>query len=125
MKEDTRKLLEKAERSLKTAKSLLRSVDREFISSRAYYAMFYTAEALLNEKDLTFRKHSGVHSAFGKNFIKPGKLDQKYHRWLLEAFNKRLVSDYSFEAEITQQEAKEMIAWAEEFLQVAYQYLSE
>ncbi|MBI4358148.1 MAG: HEPN domain-containing protein [Candidatus Omnitrophica bacterium] len=69
MKEDTRKLLEKAERALQTANSLLHSNDMEFIAGRAYYAMFYVAEALLNEKDLTFGKHSGVHSAFGQHFI--------------------------------------------------------
>ena len=51
MKEDTRRLLSKAERSLQTAKSLLQSQDIEFVVSRAYYAMFYVAEALLNEKN--------------------------------------------------------------------------
>lgn len=69
MKEASRKLLEKAAKSLKTAKSLLQSDDLEFVATRAYYAMFYTAEALLNEKDFGFRKHSGVHSAFGKHFV--------------------------------------------------------
>ena len=27
--------------------------------------MFYLAEALLNEKELRFKKHGGVHAAFG------------------------------------------------------------
>jgi uncharacterized protein (UPF0332 family) len=34
--------------------------------------MFYVAEALLFEKGLQFRKHSGVHSAFGEHFAKAG-----------------------------------------------------
>lgn len=123
MKEDTRKLLEKAERALETANTLLDSKDMEFVAGRAYYAMFYVAEALLNERDLVFGKHSGVHSAFGKHFIKTGELDQKYHQWLIEAFNKRLLSDYTFDADMTREKAKEMVVRAEEFLQAAKQFL--
>ena len=125
MKEATRKLIEKAERSLQTASSLVQVKDIEFVANRAYYAMFYIAEALLHEKDLSFRKHSGVHRAFGKHLVKTGKFDQKYHRWLLESFNKRLVSDYAFEAEITREDAEEMIAHAEEFLKETKRYLSK
>ena len=122
MKDAFLKLLVKSERSIKTAESLLESDDIEFVAGRAYYAMFYIVEALLNEKDLLYRKHSGVHSAFGKHFVKTGEFDQKFHRWLLEAFNKRLMSDYSFEANITKQEAEEMIERSKEFLQQARQY---
>lgn len=74
MNEDTRKLLKKAERALRTAKSLLRGEDLEVVVSRAYYAMFYMAEALLNEKGLSYRKHSGVHSAFGNTLSKVASL---------------------------------------------------
>ena len=125
MKEATQKLFDKAGRSLRTAKSLLQSDDMEFVAGRAYYAMFYIAEALLNEKDMTFRKHSGVHSAFGKNFIKTGEIDQKYHQWLIESFNQRLISDYGFEGEMTREVAQEIIAHAQEFLQEARRYLAK
>ncbi|MBI4358402.1 MAG: HEPN domain-containing protein [Candidatus Omnitrophica bacterium] len=125
MKEATKKLLEKADRSLQTAKSLLESRDMEFVASRAYYAMFYAAEALLNEKGMSFRKHSGVHSTFGKTFVKSGEFNQKYHQWLMEAFNERLVSDYAFETQVTPESAKELVSHAEEFLQEAKNYLSK
>ena len=36
-----------------------------FAASRAYYAMFYAAEALLQSRGLAFSKHSAVHAAFG------------------------------------------------------------
>jgi hypothetical protein len=58
--------------------------------------MFYTAEALLNERSLRFKKHGGVHAAFGEHFAKPGLLDAKYHRWLLAAFEKRITKPVSF-----------------------------
>ena len=124
MKQATQNLLEKADRSLQTAKFLLQSKDMEFVASRAYYAMFYAAEALLNEKGMNFRKHSGVHSSFGKNFVKNGELDQKYHQWLLEAFNERIVSDYALEAQVSQESAKEIVSRAEAFLRMAKEYLA-
>ncbi len=67
MKEASRLLLEKAQRAIEAAKTLL--VDGnypDFSTGRAYYAMFYIAEALLEEKELRFSKHGGVHGAFGE-----------------------------------------------------------
>ncbi len=66
MKTATRKLLDKALRAVHAAETLLRAEDTEFAAGRAYYAMFYAAQALLNEKGLSFRKHGGVHAAFGE-----------------------------------------------------------
>ena len=42
---------------------------------------FYLAVALLNERDLHFRKHAGVHAAFGEHFAKTGVINPKFHRW--------------------------------------------
>ncbi|MUL35547.1 HEPN domain-containing protein [Gloeocapsopsis dulcis] len=59
-------LLEKAYRSLQAAKLLNTQPLAEFAVSRAYYAMFYVAEALLEGEGLTFSKHSAVIAAFGQ-----------------------------------------------------------
>lgn len=93
MKEETRKLIAKAERSLHAAETLARAGDTEFAIGRAYYAMLHTAQALLREKDLRYRKHGSVHAAYGQHFAKTRLLDPKYHRWLLDAFDERLRSD--------------------------------
>lgn len=119
MKKTTAKLLEKAARSLKVAERLTKSGDAEFAVGRAYYAMFYAAQALPNEKELRFRKHAGVHSAFAEQFVKSGLLDKKYHRWLLAAFSKRITGDYGIEAELTSEDANLLIAQAREFLGAA------
>lgn len=42
MREETRKLLEKAERALRAAEVLVRAGDAEFAAGRAYYAMLHT-----------------------------------------------------------------------------------
>ncbi|MEW6083414.1 MAG: HEPN domain-containing protein [Chloroflexota bacterium] len=76
MKENTQFLLEKAENAIGAAESLLRDGYRDFAAGRAYYAMFYAAEALLAEKELTFKKHVGVHKAFSEHFIKTDILNR-------------------------------------------------
>lgn len=125
MKESTRQLLEKAVRAIEAAESLLSLNYEEFAAGRAYYAMFYVAEALLNEKELRFSKHGGVHGAFGENFVKTGLFDPKYHRWLLDAFDRRIVGDYGFIVTFTAEEVQTMIIQARTFLQQARQYLQD
>jgi uncharacterized protein (UPF0332 family) len=70
MKDHTRKLLDKAVDSIEVAEGILDMNKPEFATGRAYYAIFYIAEALLNEKGLKFNKHSAVHAAFGEQFAK-------------------------------------------------------
>ena len=125
MKEETSKMIEKSERAVHAAESLLDGGDADFAVGRAYYAMFYAAEALLVEAGLRFRKHSGVHAAFGERFAKSGQLDAKFHRWLLDAFDKRLLADYTAESVLTPTDAEAVIEQAREFLEEARRYLSE
>jgi uncharacterized protein (UPF0332 family) len=123
MKPETQALLEKAERALRVARRLSDDGDFDFAAGRAYYAMFYAAEALLYEEGLTFRKHAGVHAAFGEHFVKAGRLDAKLHRFLLDAFDQRLQGDYGFEAMPTPDEVRELIAQAEELVATARSFL--
>ena len=123
MKEDTQFLLEKAESAIGAAESLLRDGYRDFSAGRAYYAMFYTAEALLAEKELTFKKHVGVHKAFSEHFIKTGIFEQKYYHWLIATFNSRLVGDYAIRTEFEDDEVRDWIEQAREFLNKVREYL--
>jgi uncharacterized protein (UPF0332 family) len=124
VKPESQKLIEKAGRALRAAETLLDSGDADFAAGRAYYAMFYIAEALLHEKDLRSRKHSGVIALFGESFAKTGAMDAKFHRWLLDAFDKRILADYGIEAVLTRDDAAQMIAQAQEFLVAARRVLS-
>lgn len=124
MKEDTQFLLEKAESAIGAAESLLRDGYRDFSAGRAYYAMFYTAEALLAEKELTFKKHVGVHKAFSEHFIKTGIFEQKYYHWLVATFNSRLVGDYAIRTEFEDDEVRDWIEQAREFLDKVREYLA-
>ena len=126
MNDSSNKLVEKAARAIAAGESSLRDGHTEAganRANRAYYAMFYLAEALLNERGLRFRKHGGVHSAFGEHFVKTHVLDPCYHRWLLAAFNKRITADYGVDAELSVTEVEEMLTQAREFLKVAREFL--
>jgi uncharacterized protein (UPF0332 family) len=123
VKEETRQLVEKAERALQAAQTLLDTGDAEFSAGRVYYAMLYGAQALLRESDLQFGKHSGVHAAFGQHFAKTGVLDPKYHRWLLDAFDERLQGDYGFQAQVNRQAVATRLEQAREFLGEIRRYL--
>jgi len=125
MNENTAFLLDKALQSIGAAESLLRDGFRDFAVGRAYYAMFYTAEALLAEKGLTFKKHIGVHRSFSEHYVKTGIFDQKYFYWLIAAFNSRMVGDYALRTEFEDEEVGEWISQAREFLVVARKYLEE
>ena len=124
MKEATQKLLEKAAQAVHTSERSLEDGDIDASANRVYYAMFYVAEALLNERDLRFKKHGGVHAAFGEQFAKTGVLDSKYHRWLLQAFNKRVSADYETETQLQSEDIQELIQQAHEFLKTAQNYLA-
>jgi uncharacterized protein (UPF0332 family) len=124
MKAEAGKLVAKAQRAIRAARTLLAEGDPDFAAGRAYYAMFYLAEALLDQEGLHFRKHAAVHAAFGEHFAKTGLLDAKYHRWLVDAFDKRIVNDYEVEATISQSDAGLMIDQAEQFLEAVKSILS-
>lgn len=125
MKAKTRQLLDKADDAIEAADLLLKGGKPEFAAGRAYYAMFYVAEALLFEQGLSFRKHSGVHAAFGKHFAKTEELDPRFHRYLLEAFESRIEGDYGVDVDLSEESAEELIDRAREFLQAARNYLGD
>lgn len=124
MKDGTHKLLAKAERAIQAAQTLLMAQDAEFAAGRAYYAMFYVAEALLYEAGFAFSKHSAVHAAFGREIAKPGRLDPKFHRWLLDAYDLRLQSDYGFEAVLSLDHVATTVDRARSFLAAAREMLA-
>jgi uncharacterized protein (UPF0332 family) len=92
--ESEKELLNKAKQSLNAARLLFNDDFADFSASRAYYAMFYSIEAGLLRRNLSFSKHSATLAAFGKEFIRTGIFPAKYHQYVLEAFNLRNAGDY-------------------------------
>ncbi len=69
---EQQKFIEKAKESLLASEILAENKFYNFAGARAYYTMFYIAEAFLWEKGLTFSSHSAVISGFGREIAKKG-----------------------------------------------------
>jgi uncharacterized protein (UPF0332 family) len=102
-------LIQKAFGSLEAAGLLAKEGYPNFAASRAYYAMFYAAQALLLHKGLSFSSHAAVIAAFGKEFSKSGEMDILFHRRLLDAQDSRNIGDYGLGTEITPAQGVELL----------------
>jgi len=118
-------LLERARLSQKAAANLLRDGFANFAASRAYYSMFYVAQALLLSKDMSFSSHSAVIAAYGKEFAKTKLLNPEFHRLLLEAQDRRNIGDYGMIGGIEDAEAQEIMDWSKKFLKAAEKYFTQ
>lgn len=123
MTPDQEGLLGKARRNIRSAKMLLADGDCDTAVSRAYFAMFYVAEAILLSKGLAYSKHSAVIAAFGKEFAKPGVLPAEFHAHLREAAEARNISDYQVGSLLTEEATAQHISRAEELLVAAERLL--
>lgn len=116
-------LLLKAEQSINASELLYKDGFVDFSASRSYYTMFYVIEALLLSKNLSYSKHSAVISAFGREYIKAGIFDKKYHQFIINAFDLRNNGDYGAMNSISKEEASNLIEQAKELYEVIKKYL--
>ncbi len=120
---ETAALIQKAQRYLKSAELLLKDGDFDSSLSRAYYAMFYAAEAALLTKGLSSSSHKGVISAFGENFVKTDIFPREMGRELNRAFEKRQIGDYEYTFVISHDEAEQMLQNGKEFVNTIARWL--
>lgn len=118
-------LLIKAERFLASARLLAESSDLDSAVSRVYYAAFYVAQALLDALGISFSSHRGVISAFGKEFAQKGRLDPRFHRLLITAFEKRQQADYWVKTGLELDEVGELLAETDSFIHAAKGWLTQ
>jgi uncharacterized protein (UPF0332 family) len=123
MTREQAELVGKATDSLEAARLLHEHGKYGFAAARAYYAMFYLAEALLLGEGLAFSRHSGVAAAFGERFAKGGRLPEELHRYLIRGLEIRQLADYST-SPVSESEAAEQIGRAERFVRLATELLS-
>ncbi|MBI3303602.1 MAG: HEPN domain-containing protein [Deltaproteobacteria bacterium] len=118
MKPEVQEYLKKADRALKVAENLLTTGFEAEAAAKAYYAMFYAAQALLKENGIQRVKHSAVQAAFGQHLVKTGKIDAKFHRMLIDARETRELADYTVGEEVSAETAILRVKNAEEFIQI-------
>lgn len=109
--------IEKAEDSLNSAQNELDADRLSFAVNRIYYSCFYAVSAVLLQKRLRFKKHSGVKAAFHKHLVKPGLIKREHGQFYDEIFEARQRGDY---IELVRFEKKQVEQWlkqAREFVE--------
>ena len=122
---DVELYMKRAHEALQQAKDNLNLEYYDVATSRAYYAMFYAASALLASQGISRSKHSGVHSAFGEYFVKTGLIEREYAKMLAHAFDSRLDSDYDVAFTVERSLAEDVLHDAQRFVDRAEQHLRQ
>lgn len=117
------RMIKKANETLEDAEILFSKNRFNSSSSRAYYAVFHIMQAALLTKNLTYKKHSGVISAFSKQFIKTGIFSKEFARYIKSLRSDRETSDYSYILVVDENKAKQDIDMAREFIEKVEEYL--
>jgi uncharacterized protein (UPF0332 family) len=125
MKPEVKELMQKAKRSQKSAESMFSEKEFDFAGSRAYYTMFYVAQALLFSLNLSFSSHAAVIANFDKEFSKTGLLPSSLHQYLIKAQDRRNIGDYGISEHLREEEVLEMLGWGKEFIATAEKYLQQ
>jgi uncharacterized protein (UPF0332 family) len=115
---------QKAEKKLEVAERLRKFGDVEDAVSRAYYAVFHATQALLLTEGHRAESHKGLVTLFSLLFVKTGKFDRKYGKYLVNLKDDRETGDYEALSYIDEETADNSLREAKEFLQKSKKYLT-
>lgn len=115
--------VQKAEKKLKVAEKLFKSGDYEDAVSRAYYAVFHAAQALLLTEGEKAESHKGVVTLFGLFFVKTGKFTRNMGKYLANLKDDRESGDYEVFSYIDRETAETAISEAQKFIKEGKAYL--
>jgi uncharacterized protein (UPF0332 family) len=110
-------LWQRALDSLDASDKLLSGGYADFAASRAYYAAFYAASALLLSAGKRFSRHSGVIAHIHKGYVKEGRLPVEAGKILDTLSDLRHVGDYGGPAHVDAPTAERAIASARQFVE--------
>lgn len=117
--------LKLAEQDIDNAHLLLNNGRYRASISRAYYAMYYGTQALLDAKQIASRTHRGMIQQFGQHFVQSGDFSKDTARKLKETHDLRHMSDYEADAIIDQEAAQKAIAAAIDFVAEVHAYFTK
>ena len=86
--------LERSQESIEAARILFKNKMLTSAMNRIYYSMFYSVQALLILKNVSFSKHGQVKGYFNREFIKTEIFPKKFGRLYNKAFEYRQKFDY-------------------------------
>jgi uncharacterized protein (UPF0332 family) len=117
--------LARSHEEIDTARLLFANGKYKVALTRAYYAIFCVASAMLLSEGIKRSKHSGVQSAFRQSFIKAGIIEAEYSDIYGAARDARELSDYELWFMPAEEFTETIIADAERFVARIERYLRE
>ena len=112
-----------AKEKLDSSKLLLDNGNYKDSIGRSYYAMFSAVRAILALDGVDYSKHAGVIAYFQKEYVKTGKFDKLYSKYLSQAFQIRNQADYEDFYIVSQKDEMEQYEKADKFVKVVEAYL--
>jgi uncharacterized protein (UPF0332 family) len=94
-------------------------------ANRAYYTCYYCMTALLYTKDVYAKTHQGIRAKFSELFIKTGIFPLTISDSLALLFDFRQEADYDLDADITAEEARNLIEKAKKLVQLTEKYCAD
>jgi len=107
---------DQAEHALRQADALAAIQEWDGVVNRAYYAMFYAAEAALTTLGLSAHKHAGVLVLADRDLVGRGVLTREDAARLRQAYRLRQRSDYTATAPIEPDRAGQLLEAARSFV---------
>lgn len=117
--------IQKAETKLGVASRLFISGDYEDAVSRAYYAVYHAAQALLLSEGEKAETHKGVITLFSLLFVKTGKFNRNLGKFLANLKDDRESGDYEVFSYVDKETAETALEEAEEFIKESRLYLAK
>lgn len=119
------KALEKASDAVRNAAYDLQGGFELATANRAYYACYYCMTALLYTHNVYAKTHQGLRAKFSELFIKTGLFPEDASTTVSLLFDYRQEADYDLDAEITNDEAFNLVHKANEFLELTRAYFNK
>lgn len=110
-----------ANEALRACDALLGLALRRDAMSRAYYAVFHAARALLLLEGVEVKTHGGVLRLVAERLVRAGKLEAKTNVLLVKLQAIRHESDYGFVFDIDPTDARQSFDEAKAFVDLAAQ----
>jgi len=124
-KRTTGAYLTRSHEEIDTARLLFANGRHRVALTRAYYAVFYAASAMLLSEGIKRSRHSGVQSAFRQFFVKPSVIEAEYSDICSAVRDARELSDYELWFMPAEEFTETIIADAQRFVARMERYLRE
>ncbi|MDI6721858.1 MAG: HEPN domain-containing protein, partial [Candidatus Aenigmarchaeota archaeon] len=117
--------MEMSRKRLKAAKLLIKNGMFEDSINRIYYALFYAAKSMLNVSGYDAKTHSGLLSEFGLRLVKEKIVEERLGKILRKSFELRETSDYKIGAIFGEEEVRNLLKSAEDFIKFAEKFVKK